>query len=100
MAAQHCDGCNKAATDSQPCGAGHVGTDLPRAHNLVGAGHVETALPGAHNLVGAGRVGAAELPQGLGREPRKCLANQQQQQKQPPPAPPQKKKQKKTKDMK
>ena len=36
------------------------------------------ALPGPHNLVGAAHVGAAELPQGLGREQRKCLAKQQQ----------------------
>ena len=51
---------------------------LPGTHNLVGAGHVRVALPGSHNLAGAGHVGAAELPQGLGREQRKCLAKQQQ----------------------
>ena len=56
---------------------------LPRTHNLVGAGHVNVgvALPRTHDLVGAGHVGAAELPQGLGREQRKRLAKQQQQQK-------------------
>ena len=54
---------------------------LPKTHNLVGAGHVNVgvALPRTHDLVGAGHVGAAELPQGLGREQRKCLAKQQQQ---------------------
>ena len=56
-------------------------TKLPRTHNLVGAGHVNVgvALPRTHDLVGAGHVGAAELPQGLGREQRKCLAKQHQQ---------------------
>ena len=55
-------------------------TKLPRTHNLVGAGHVNVgvALPRTHDLVGAGHVGAAELPQGLGREQRKCLAKQHQ----------------------
>ncbi len=68
---------------------------LPRTHNLVGlrmwellcpglttlwgAGHVGVALPGIHNFVGAARVGAAELPQGPGREQRKCLAKQEKQ---------------------
>ncbi len=42
------------------------------------AGRAGTAFPGAHNLVGAARLGAAELPQGLGREQRECLAKQQQ----------------------
>ena len=60
-------------------GAGHVGAALPGTHNLVGVWHVGVALPGTHNLVGAGHVEAAELPQGLGREQRKCLAKQQQQ---------------------
>ena len=58
-------------------GAGHVGVALPGAHNLVGAGYVGVALPGTHK-VGAAHVGAAELPQGLGREQRKCLAKHQQ----------------------
>ena len=55
-------------------------TKLPRTHNLVGAGHVNVgvALPKTHYLVGAGHVGAAELPQGLGREQRKGLAKQHQ----------------------
>ena len=59
-------------------------TKLPRTHNLVGAGRVNVgvALPRTHDLVGAGHVGAAELPQGLGREQRKCLAKQQQKQRQ------------------
>ena len=59
-----------------------VAAKLPRTHNLVGAGHVNVgvALPRTHDLVGAGHVGAAELPQGLGQEQRKCLAKQQQKQ--------------------
>ena len=63
--AQHGEGCSKVVQDSQPCGAGHV--------------NVGVALPRTHYLVGAGHVGAAELPQGLGREQRKCLAKQHQQ---------------------
>ena len=58
-----------------------VAAQLPRTHNLAGAGHVNVgvALPRTHDLVGAGHVGATELPQGLGREQRQCLANQHQQ---------------------
>ena len=55
-----------------------VAAKLPRVHTLVGAGHVGAALPRTHDLVGAGHVGATELPQGLGREQRECLAKQHQ----------------------
>jgi hypothetical protein len=51
---------------------------LARRRSIVTAA---TKLPRTHSLVGAGRVaevpGAAELPQRLGREQRKCLAKQQ-----------------------
>ena len=56
-------------------------TKLPRTQNLAGAAHVNVgvALPKTQDRVGAGHVGAAELPQGLGREQRNCLAKQHQQ---------------------